>query len=143
MENIGVVHRDIKPENILVKGISETNEPTKIKIIDFGAAAFTDEAPFKWDFNDSELRVPEWHSLGEYDGIPQTVWTLGLLLHEVVCGDIEFDSSKEASWDGFSLKEEKVTEEYRDLVLLCLRRNPTERPTLDVILKHRWLSDES
>ena len=140
VEDIGVVHRDIRSTNKLVKDISETGKPTMIKIIDFGAAAFTCEAPFNLKLFTNYVAVPEWHSHRRYDGVQQTVWTLGLLLHEVVCGRLLFESSEESSWDQFSFNWKRVTKEFKGLVLLCLRRKPEERPTLDMILNHPWFS---
>ena len=139
VEQVGVVHRDIRSENILVKNISETNKPVMIKIIDFGAAALTLEAPFDFISCTKDVAVPEWHSQGRYDGVRQTVWTLGLLLHDIVCGDLSFDSSKKRSWKQFSFNGKQVTEEYKDLVKLCLRRRPEDRPTLGMILNHPWV----
>lgn len=38
---------------------------------------------------------PEWLMLGSYKAIPSTVWSLGILLYVLVCGDIPWKSETE------------------------------------------------
>ncbi|XP_059716670.1 serine/threonine-protein kinase pim-1-like [Haemorhous mexicanus] len=61
----GVLHRDIKPENILVDLATG-----HAKLIDFGCGT-------------RSYSPPEWTHFGWYYGRPATIWSLGILLHQM------------------------------------------------------------
>lgn len=41
----------------------------------------------------------------------------------------------------YTLKEDGVSEEARELIRLCLEKDPLKRITIQEILDHKWLSD--
>jgi tetratricopeptide (TPR) repeat protein len=95
----GFIHRDLKPSNVLVVAHGDTFTP---KIIDFGIAKATalgdgpaDAAHTRADqvLGTPEYMSPEQMSSGGQDVDTRTdVWSLGVTLYELLCGELPFDS---------------------------------------------------
>jgi len=139
--DLGVVHRDLKPENIFI-----TRE-NRVKILDFGLAKCRNETlgPPHQDSSKSTrpgmllgtvgYMSPE-QVLGERTDHRSDIFSLGVMLHEMIAGHAPFrgDSTVETLYA--ILKNEaplletragEVPEELGAVVEHCLEKNPSAR----------------
>lgn len=85
-----ILHRDIKPANIFVR----TRNPLDICLADFGISCFDAglSAPPNKAFS---LRYASLNQLEGYSRKADDWWSVGIVLHELLCGPHPFDSKSE------------------------------------------------
>ena len=101
---------------------------------------------------------PEWIREGRYDGESATVWSLGILLFDMVCGDIPFESDEQICSAELRFRQ-RISEPCKDLLHRCIRvevsrlcalqelcnlslnLQVSERASLEEILRHPWMVD--
>jgi len=84
-----IVHRDLKPGNLVI------NEHGVIKLADFGVSTkFTPNKKLKTFPGSLEYAPPEIYLREPYDGPMDDVWSLGVVLYELVSGKQAFNPYK-------------------------------------------------
>jgi len=137
LHHINIVHRDIKDENILIR------DDDTVEIIDFGSSAYVKEGK-KFDkfCGTGGYAAPEVLSGQKYDGPPQDIWSLGILLYTMIYGSNPF-----RTLDQIITSEVQfpviVSSGSHDLMCQMLNRDFQKRPNIDEVINHPWFNDLS
>ena len=90
IHSVGVIHHDLTTENIL---IDTTNQ--KVNIIDFGLASLDNGEPIYEFMSGHWFTPPEFIINGCYNGHSATVWCLGVMLYDLLVGNMPFEFNEE------------------------------------------------
>jgi len=92
-----IIHRDIKPDNIIVNAASNF----KVKVLDFGIAKLRDDTVGNLTQTGSILGTPHYMSpeqcLGEEIDHRSDIYSLGIVLYEMLTGSVPFRSPTPAA----------------------------------------------
>ena len=135
----GVLHGDLKDENILV---SEVEGRWRARLLDFGSGRWYSASTVYSQYEGTRVySPPEWLACRSYRGEALTVWSLGVLLYDMLCGDIPFETDSEIlSGRPVWWEEVGVSSLARHLVEGCLSREPDHRLGLQEVRRHPWLT---
>ncbi len=151
-----VIHRDLKPTNVMVVGGYSL---TELKITDFGIAKLIEDEFEK--LNDSTISASQ-TAVGalpymspesiEDDksqpvGAPSDVWSIGAMMFHLLTGDYPFGEGLKAVSKIVAAQPpcfpqllfanpqfSPLANDLKELILACLKKNPTERPTADKLV---------
>ena len=138
-----IIHRDIKPENILL------GDGDLLKLCDFGWAKELTVNNRSTFCGTMEYMAPEIMGSEKYDfGVD--VWSLGILLYELIMGHSPFRSKKDRNivikikmHDLVFDKNKNLSNECIDLIKGLLDSNPLTRLRLKDIFEHPFVLNNS
>ncbi|RAO65421.1 uncharacterized protein BHQ10_001433 [Talaromyces amestolkiae] len=128
-----VVHRDIKDENVVLDGEG------RIKLIDFGSAAYIKNGPFDVFVGTIDYAAPEVLQGKSYRGKEQDVWALGILLYTIVYKENPFYNVDEILDHPLRVPFLPFSEECIDLIRRMLDRDVDNRITISEVVDHPWM----
>ncbi|KAI8343080.1 hypothetical protein BC941DRAFT_508532 [Chlamydoabsidia padenii] len=130
-----IVHRDIKDENVVL------DHNGGIRLIDFGSAAYIRPGRrYETFVGTLDYAAPEILRGQTYEGPPQDVWALGILLYTLVYRENPFYDI-----DEIMARELRVPFIFADglsvdLIKKMLDRDVSKRLTVHQVLEHPWLA---
>lgn len=151
-----VVHRDIKDENVILDGEG------KIKLIDFGSAAYIKNGPFdvfvgtigkihstfdtcsklkEKKKRSTDYAAPEVLQGKSYRGKEQDIWALGILLYTIVYKENPFYNIDEILDHPLRVPFIPFSEDCIDLIRGMLDRDVDNRLTIGEVMEHPWMVD--
>lgn len=146
-----IVHADLKPENVMLLPDSSISSGYRLRLIDMDFSLLTDiQAP--WHGHEGYFGTPQYfspeHLRGEVPGTSADVFTLGLILHEVLGTGHPFaeksdEEYREAIVAGRvpalqlvpDLKSMEHVAEIRKTLAACFDPQPAARPAAAELLK--------
>ena len=140
LHNQGIIHRDLKPENLLL------DYKNTIKISDFGLSTFYSKNNFLQTACGTPFYAPPEMLEGlQYNGEASDIWSCGIILYAMLCGNLPFTESKEEIIVRRIKTHDYVIPKYlskeaQDILYHILKVNPEERFTIDNIKKHPWFN---
>ncbi|NXC79026.1 SNRK kinase, partial [Cercotrichas coryphoeus] len=135
-----VVHRDLKPENVVF-----FEKQGLVKLTDFGFSnKFQPGKKLTTSCGSLAYSAPEILLGDEYDAPAVDIWSLGVILFMLVCGQPPFQEANDSEtltmiMDCKYTVPPHVSKECKDLITRMLQRDPKRRASLEEIENHAWL----
>lgn len=138
------VHRDLKLENILL------DKHENVKLLDFGfAREYEGKTNYLQTFCGTICySAPEMLKGEKYAGEKVDVWSLGIILYALLCGELPFDDDDDDVTRRKILGEDPtypdhLPPEALSLLKQLLSKRPFPRPSLQDILNHPFLAEHA
>ena len=149
MHNKRVVHRDLKLENILI------DDQLNLKVADFGFACYKSIDTLKSYRGTMTYMAPEIKEGKQYKGTEVDVFSIGVILFIIVQGIFPFKEARKEEYFYNLLLSGKIdtyfqkvngnnlSAEFKDLILKFFAYDGANRPTIEQIRNHPWMTNAS
>jgi serine/threonine protein kinase len=149
IHKLGMCHRDLKPQNILL------DEHFNPKICDFGFTTETDSGKLHDYLGTQNYAAPEMFLKRPYNGIQIDIFSLGVILLNLVSAKIGFIEANindryyryimtrhyKHYWEAVKKQIGELSDEFKSLYLKMVDFCGDKRPSIDEILKHPWMKE--
>eukprot|EP01023_Acetabularia_acetabulum_P023032 TRINITY_DN2261_c0_g1_i3.p1 TRINITY_DN2261_c0_g1~~TRINITY_DN2261_c0_g1_i3.p1 ORF type:complete len:474 (-),score=48.73 TRINITY_DN2261_c0_g1_i3:309-1730(-) len=141
----GVMHRDIKSSNCLLFRINDPQIKLVVKLSDFGLSKSRNDSACltksgTWPYAAPELLFQS----GPYDGYKLDVWSLGVVLYEMIHGHCPFGSECREIQANIQKPVQFTKEDMdplaKDLILKMLQHDPKTRCDMVGVINHPFVS---
>ncbi|XP_030373831.1 SNF-related serine/threonine-protein kinase [Scaptodrosophila lebanonensis] len=135
-----VVHRDLKPENVVF-----FEKLGLVKLTDFGFSnKFSPGQKLETSCGSLAYSAPEILLGDSYDAPAVDIWSLGVILYMLVCGQPPFEKANDSEtltmiMDCKYTVPAHITQACRHLIASMLVRDPKKRATVEEIASSAWL----
>ena len=146
LHSYGIVHRDLKPENIIM---TDNTDNADIRLLDFGLSKILGPTEkCSEPFGTISYVAPEVLKQ-KYYGREVDIWSIGIITYLLLCGCLPFDDEKsekeivrqtiEDPVPYYPKLWKKLSNEAKNFVEGCLKKNPEERMNIKDALEHEWI----
>ena len=142
---INIIHRDLKPENILISKREKNNYPL-IKICDFGTSKLIEKGTIEKKLVGSSYYIaPEVFTKNYNEKCD--IWSCGVILYILLSSRPPFGGDNDSEimekvlkgkFDLVSPPFNIITKECKDLINLCMKKDPNKRISAEEALNHPW-----
>ena len=155
MHDKNIVHRDIKAGNIM---LGDTSEDANVKLGDMGTAIFMPDSnsPVTVDELVGTIWFMSPENLSHVYHKTSDVWSIGVLAYQLLTGIMPFNDdnnpitpkvitickeiiTSEPKMHGNRWKD--ISDDAKDFVLACLKKDYMDRPSALECLAHPWLTN--
>ncbi|CAN5775422.1 hypothetical protein BH09MYX1_BH09MYX1_39790 [soil metagenome] len=133
---LGIVHRDLKPSNLFLCG----GERGVVKILAFGISKVENDKDQSVTATQTVVGTPLYMSpeqirSAKYVDSRTDIWSLGIILYELIAGKTPFEGSTMAAGAAICIDDppplatfrEGVPQDLEETLLVCLRKDPSKR----------------
>jgi serine/threonine protein kinase len=138
----GFAHRDLKPENILI------HSEHVIKIADLGLARpVPPDGMMTTICGSVHYMAPEILMEMPYDGTKADMWSLGIIIYAMALNELPWNAPDNAGLireitRGSIAYPVNLPSEVANLVQMCTKKTPNDRPTATELLELPWINQE-
>jgi serine/threonine protein kinase len=138
-----IIHNDIKPEQVFLQEEPNIEMKYLVKITDFDFSTIDSEYEAVYKVTTPFYSSPEFLR-GERRSYPSDIFTAGIVLYEILCGDIPYDVPSLEEFEKKALAygarranqlNPEIPGDVADILFRTLNPNPGQRPSLEEVHK--------